>query len=113
MGAAFAAFTIEEAVFTYNRLPTIFIDFCTSLVFVYVIVFYSSYQRIKTNKLSFLKSKKTQSLLKEQVRIFQHLPDGAVIYRKLISQIEDGETEVRVMPGERVSTQIKYTNLTF
>jgi hypothetical protein len=50
-------------------------------------------------------------LLREQVKIFQHLPDGAIIHRKVLDGDDDQES--RIQPGEKISIDIKYLNLTF
>ena len=102
MGGCFAAFTTWESVFVYHQLNTVFIDYVMVSMFAYSIVYYSSFQRIKSNKLSFLKSKKTHSLLKEQIKIFQHLPDGALIYRKHLDELDKASQELKVQPDQNI-----------
>lgn len=113
MGICVACFTVWEATFVWQMVRTVFYDYLAVCFIAYGVVEYSSFQRIKNSKLSFLKSKKTQSLLREQVKIFQHLPDGAIIHRKIIQESKLDDQELRVQPDENISIEIKYLNLTF
>ena len=100
----------------YVRLNQIFIDFCVVCVVANTYCLFFGYNRIKAQKLSFLKSKNIQSLLREQLKIFKHLPDGAIIHRRLIDEDDDfkeEDQELKVLPDDKGSVDIRYLNFTF
>ena len=86
MGGALTVFCILQAVVVYIRLNQIFIDFCFTSAVANIFPMCLGYTKIKAQKLSFLKSKNIQILLREQMKIFKHLPDGAIIHRRLIDE---------------------------
>ena len=63
MGSQFILFCASLATIVYHRYSTIFIDFLVVSCGTFCIYFFSSYQRLKVNKMSFLKTKKTRSML--------------------------------------------------
>jgi hypothetical protein len=65
MGSQFVMFALVQSFIVYYKYSGIYTDFLITCAIAFTVVFFSSYQRIQVQKLSFLKSKKTQSLLKE------------------------------------------------
>lgn len=79
--------------------------------FCLVIVFINNYRRIRTSKISFIQGKKIKQLLEEQQKIFQQLPDGAIIYKTILAGSEE-ELDSKVKP-DSVKIDIRYLNDTF
>jgi hypothetical protein len=70
---------------------------------------------MRVDKANFLKSKKIRSLLKEQLKIFQQYPDGAIIHRKMINGDPDFDfdSKDKVVSGENIDVNIRFLNNTF
>jgi hypothetical protein len=70
---------------------------------------------MRIDKANFLKSKKIRSLLKEQLKIFQHYPDGAIIHRKLINDQSDSDFDLKdkVVSDDKIDIDIRFLNNTF
>jgi hypothetical protein len=64
----------------YNYTP-IFIDYLLLTTVGQLAIYFILYLKNKNSKWNFLQSKKITSLLYEQKKIVQNLPDGAVIHR--------------------------------
>ena len=113
MGSGLSLFFAAQTVLVYNRFNNIFIDYIVVAMICQIFVFIPTYKKLKVQKISFLKSKKIQSLLKEQVKIFQNLPDGAIIHRRLIEGAKESDQKLKVMPREKININLRYLNLTF
>ena len=76
-------------------------------VMTFVSMIMMTYQQVKQSKLNFLSNQKIIRLFKQQNTIFDHLPDGTIVYKKKPQKSEDGEPE-----GQEI-VHVKYINQTF
>ena len=70
-----------QIVHVYYEFNAIFWDYVMTVVIMTVVLFIFNYNNIKKSKIQFLQAHKITLLLEEQQKIFQHLPDGAIIHR--------------------------------
>lgn len=47
------------------------------------------------------------------MKIFQHLPDGAIIHRRIIEDFKESDQQLRVLPDEKINIDIRFLNFTF
>lgn len=65
MGSQLSLFCIVQSALVFFRFPNIFVDYIIVCILVNSILLFANFKTMKVAKLSFLKSKKIQSLLKE------------------------------------------------
>lgn len=104
-------------VYMSKDLELLLFDYCWTsviLVFWWVSTFYYQF---RANKLAYMSTRKVLRLLEEQRRIFNMLPDGAMIHTtdKDLSRNNMGSNDRRIIKNKIITkhTQVKTLNRTF
>ena len=96
MGFQLVLYCVLQEVHIYSEYNIVFRDYITAALILQIIIISSDYKNIKTSKSSFIQGKKIKQLLDEQQKIFQNLPDGAIIHRSLFKENSSEVQEVKV-----------------